>query len=371
MVVGSIRPRSPGSPSRSNLGNASRRQRREPPPPRRREPRVIRCFDASSYSNKKIPSFTCTSGELLWGQLHTVIGASKSDQRDAAGGPTERGVSGTIRQSKFAYRAKARKGVWRVEPVFIDDWHVAYVCYHANFKGLDIVREAAKVGVSVANNHKNKNIVYVNRYDWGEYVGPGLQVVLDAIGCKRSEDEITDAYEDGIGWDSEDDELKAKEKGWYFMNWLMCRVMLVDPEGLPTLIQAMKEGEKLKDKNYLFHYPSGTSGQAGNEARKAPFGVNLVPKIREFDFGWMKFTKGELVGFVYDIAYSDLDLSRNGGRELKVGGIVARELGVPDEDSDWEEDPHFVHYRPSDTEDSELDIRIASREMSQNQLGRN
>ncbi|KAL3701534.1 hypothetical protein R1sor_019556 [Riccia sorocarpa] len=387
MVVGSIHPRSPGS---SKLENPSRRQRREPPPARRREPSVIRYFDASCRSDEKIPSFTCTSGELLWGQLQTVFEASKSDQRDTTDGPYESGPSGTILQSSFRYRANARKGVWKVEPVFIDDWHVGYVCHHEDFDGLNVVREAAKVGRSLANDHENRNIVYVNRYDWGRWVGPSLQVLLDAIGCKKSEDEILDespslvGYEYESGWESDyvdeltdmevhmakkkakdDAQARASKKCEYFTNWFAFRFMLLDPEGIPTLIQAMKEGEELKRKNYLFHYPSGTSGQPGNEAEavrfapasvdpRPPFGVNVVTSTFEHELAWMKFEKGELVGFVYDGEYSDLDVSE--GKELKVGGIVAKELGAANEDSDWEEDPHFVHYRSPESEDSELDM---------------
>ncbi|KAL2631454.1 hypothetical protein R1flu_016140 [Riccia fluitans] len=265
------------------------------------------------------------------------------------------GVSGTIIQSSFRYRAKARKGVWGVEPVFIDDWHVGYVCYHEDFKGLDVVREAAGVGVSLANDHENRNIVYVNRYDWGNWVGPSLQVLLDVIGCRKCEEEIADAspslvgYEYDSGWESDyvdestdmavhnvkkkskgDAQAKADKKSEYFNDWLSCRFMLVDPAGLGTLIEAMKEGEELKRKNYLFHYPSSaaeaSNGNGAELGKSASFGVNVVNKRPNYALGWMKFEKGELVGFVFDGEYRDLDVPS--GQELKVGGNVAPELGT-------------------------------------------
>src|SRR3989338_7338527 len=56
------------------------------------------------------PAFECTSGELLWGQLQQIITGNNETEHDSCSGPVSTGTGGTIIQSKFRYRAAARKG---------------------------------------------------------------------------------------------------------------------------------------------------------------------------------------------------------------------------------------------------------------------
>lgn len=66
-----------------------------------------------------IDGFTITSGQLLWGQLPTVIDGSRAEgfDRNAEGAPP-RGHGGTIIQHRFEYRSAARNGQWKVRRAF-------------------------------------------------------------------------------------------------------------------------------------------------------------------------------------------------------------------------------------------------------------
>ncbi|KAL2642106.1 hypothetical protein R1flu_009693 [Riccia fluitans] len=432
-VVGSVRPRSPGLPG-DDPGSSrpskvqkvtglrwadkapTENQEVPAPPPAPRDPVVIRQFDESATS-----SFTCSSGELLWGHLNTLIEGSKSEGVDTTSGPHETMAEGTILQHNFRYRAKARKGVWKVEPAFIGNWHIGYVCHHEDVDGVDVLRQVAKVGISNANNHKNRDIVYVNRYDWGHWHDPGLQLVLSTLGLQMTEDDVRNmAYASG-------DDSKAE----YFWELISRRFILSDPSGLPTLIQAMKDGEKLKRKNYLFYYPpastetkrnaeegkiqnldsavedvpvvtpdaaapsrsantgsgmsnceeagNGTAGSpketgngteamksvAANENLSSPFGVNLVTKNTEYELGWIKFDDGELVGFVYDGEYSALEIYP-AGSELKVGGAVAKMDG---DDSEEDEDPPYDPSSSTESTESQPDASYCADSETESEAG--
>lgn len=43
---------------------------------------------------------------------------------------------------------------------------IGYVLHHVDVSAVDFVRRAAMVGISNGNTHDDKEIVYVNRYDW-------------------------------------------------------------------------------------------------------------------------------------------------------------------------------------------------------------
>jgi len=47
-----------------------------------------------------------------------------------------------------------------------DKYLMAFIAYHESVDAAHFVCEAAKIGISNSNDHKNQNIVYINRYDW-------------------------------------------------------------------------------------------------------------------------------------------------------------------------------------------------------------
>ena len=108
----------------------------------------------------------------------------------------------------------------------------------------------------------------------------------------------------------------------------MNRFMLVDVQGFPHIVAALKEGVKLNARNYAFRCRKADSDvdsssvpammvQENECELEEPFGVNLGVGEDDNELGWMAFQNGELVGFVYDGAYCDLY-----GRYLQYGDTV-------------------------------------------------
>ena len=267
---------------------------------------------------KKSPAFfTCASGELLWGQVHTVLEGSTSTELDTNLGPqdvdaTEDG--GTILTSSFHYKVAARKGQWKVASAFQDDfegkpWHIGFVCHHVDVNGLEILQAASKAGVGSPGKFGDLDIVFVNRYDWSGSHSPGCELIVEAVEGKKV--------------DFEEEEFEDES---YYRSLGYGRFMLVDKEFSPTLVQALKDGERLEQRNYVMHdtcsNSSGDSNSQGHETSSSTnhdqnFGVHLVVEYVEYDMGWMAFQDGQLVGFVYDGANSALE-----GTNLRLDGNV-------------------------------------------------
>lgn len=252
---------------------------------------------------KKSPAFfTCASGELLWGQVHTVVEGSTSTELDTT-------------SSSFHYRVAARKGQWKVASAFQDDsegkpWHIGFVCHHVDVNGLEILQAASKAGIGNAGKFGDFDIVFVNRYDWSGSHSPGCEVIVEAVTGKKV--------------DIEEDEFEDES---YYRSLVYGRFMLVDKQSYPTLVQALKNGERLEERNYVMHDTRsnsfGDSNSQGHETSSSStnhdqnFGVHLVVENVEYDMGWMAFQDGQLVGFVYDGAYSALE-----GANLRLDGNV-------------------------------------------------
>lgn len=269
---------------------------------------------------KKSPAFfTCASGELLWGQVHTVVEGSTSTELDTNLGPqdvdaTEDG--GTIMASSFHYKVAARKGQWKVASAFQDDfegkpWHIGFVCHHVDVNGLEILQAASKAGVGSTGKFGDLDIVFVNRYDWSGSHSPGCELIVEAVEGKKV--------------DFEEEEFEDES---YYRSLEYGRFMLVDKQSYPTLLQALKDGERLEQRNYVMHdtcsNSSGDSNSQGHETSSSTnhdqnFGVHLVLENRAdgYDMGWMAFQDAQLVGFVYDGAYSALE-----GANLRIDGNV-------------------------------------------------
>lgn len=222
-------------------------------------------------------TFTCTSGELLWGQVHTVIEGFASESLDRTA-------------ESLRYKVAARKGEWKAEAAFVDNsedqpWHVGFVCHHADVDGLEILQRAAQVGIGSSGKFEDLEILFVDRYDWSGSHSPGCELIVQAV-----EEKTVDPEEEAF--DGED----------YYRSLVGGRFMLLDKLGFGNLIQALKDGTKLERKNYLLW------------DEEVACGAHLVVDYSEYDMGWMAFRNGELVGFVYDGAYSGLE-----GDNLKLG----------------------------------------------------
>lgn len=271
---------------------------------------------------KKSPAFfTCASGELLWGQVHTVVEGSTSKELDTDLGPQDVDAAddrGTIVTSCFHYRVAARKGQWKVASAFQDSfegkpWHIGFVCHHADVSGLEILQAASEAGVGGTGKFGDLDIVFVDRYDWSGSHSPGCELIVEAVEGKKV--------------DPEEDEFEDES---YYRSLVHGRFMLMDKQSYPTLVQALKDGERLEPRNYVMHDSrcsdvSGSQGHATTSSSSSSsstthdqnFGVHLVVENSEYDMGWMAFQGGQLLGFVYDGAYSALE-----GANLRLDGNV-------------------------------------------------
>ncbi|DBA05191.1 TPA: hypothetical protein N0F65_005041 [Lagenidium giganteum] len=210
--------------------------------------------------------FECTSGELLWGQVNTVLQGAASDSVDTTTGPKERLTGGTILQHNFSYRVAAKQGRWVVDEVAVGNCP-AFVCYHEDADARDLVRRAANVGISNMQTHEDKRVVYVNRYDWVE----------------RDFGEL-------IGG----------------------RCLLMDADSCDLFVSALKrKSTRLEQRTYALT----------NASTSSTFGVHLSNDDIEYELGWMIFDDDseELVGFVYDCSYSALSVENCG--EITVAGV--------------------------------------------------
>ncbi|BBN12649.1 hypothetical protein MPTK1_5g21780 [Marchantia polymorpha subsp. ruderalis] len=265
-------------------------------------------------------SFVCRSGVLLWGQLNTVIQGANSLKLDTSEKPAEIGCTGNIVQHAFRFKAAAKKGRWRVESAYMGDRRIGFVCFHEDVDGVDILRRATNVGISKHNDHEDSEIVYVNEYDWSLHHGPNVELILQTLGI-----------------DENDKFARMVDGKDYYSNLVATRFMLLDEQGFQPLIRALKNGVKLHPRNYLLAETpaAGTLGDVDSNT----FGVHLSLGEDEdgWERGWMAFSGGVLVGFVYDGDNTCLDLEST--TQLSLGNtIVEGELRRIEDDEDDDEE---------------------------------
>ncbi|CAM6086590.1 unnamed protein product [Calypogeia fissa] len=128
----------------------------------------------------------------------------------------------------------------------------------------------------------------------------------------------------------------------------MDRLMLVDEQGFPQLMQTLREGFRLESKNYLFKHnekgknrpplPQGLPSSSSSEA----FGINLVVGDPYDELGWMAYENGELVGFAYDGEHCDLygKHFRCGHTEVEVPREPTSEFD--ESDDGWDDLPESL-----------------------------
>ncbi|KAL2651227.1 hypothetical protein R1flu_019355 [Riccia fluitans] len=272
-------------------------------------------------------SFLCKSGVLLWGQMNTVIQGSDSLKLDTSDKPPEiTSCTSNIIQHPFRFKVAAKKGRWRVESAFMGRTRFGFVCFHEDVDGVDILRRAVNVGVSKHNDHEDSEIVYINEYDWSWHHGPNVELILQTLGI--DENDASSRIVDG-----ED----------YYSNLVATRFMLLDEQGYQPLIRSMKNGIRLKTRNYVLGHHSTAAGTFG-DGRSNPFGVHLSLGEESWERGWMVFSEGLLVGFVYDGGNTGLYVGNM--TQLSVGntiveGELRREGNQLSNDETMEEDGEY------------------------------
>ena len=142
--------------------------------------------------DKLIPTsdgFVLHSGILLWGHLHTVFAGSIDPefQGNAESFPDMLETGGTIMQHPLRYRSAARNGKWKVRKIYGDRYyageigepkhHFGWIVYHEDVDPLEALVRGSRItpasGISLKNDHVDKDVLYVNRYNWGYHCDPG------------------------------------------------------------------------------------------------------------------------------------------------------------------------------------------------------
>ena len=113
-------------------------------------------------------TFRINSDEVLWGQLETVLEGTMSEGFD---GETNASAlnGGTIYQANHQYRAKAKSGKWKKLEKIIniggyDEKHLIFC--HEDCDADEILERCKTVGFSW-NPDFTKDVIFINRYDWG------------------------------------------------------------------------------------------------------------------------------------------------------------------------------------------------------------
>eukprot|EP01080_Neovahlkampfia_damariscottae_P005652 gene5652-9468_t len=231
-----------------------------------------------SVAIKNIPtSFQNDSGVFLWGQLHCIIEGSKNSAFDSAK-PVSSSSGGTILQSQWNYRVKAKKGTWIVTEGLMDDDFFGYIIHHESVKAIDVLKKAHAVGVDHQN--KSKEVAYVNRYDWSVHHGS-----VDAIRNEIKQDQRKRKKNERDDSDDENHQL------------MYGRMYLIDSSIYQSFLKCV-EKKKTHHKNELF------------QENRSNLGIHLTDEFTEYELGWMIFDtnskENELIGFVYDATYHGL-----------------------------------------------------------------
>lgn len=191
---------------------------------------------------------------MLWGQLHLLPEGSMSKDHDSPDTISPLEKSGTILCRGFNYRVKARKGKYKI---YSRQGGYLYLIVHEGHREEEIYERIEKVGFSMSNDHEDKDVVYINRYDWscaaGDEEDAGVKLGLDT--------QTIETYAGGC-------------------------LFLLDAGKLPSLVEKIK-GETL-EKNTVLKDKDGS------------YGVFLRDEDENYELGWIVFQEGEMVAFAYD-----------------------------------------------------------------------
>lgn len=240
-----------------------------------------------------ISTFQCTSGSFLWGQIQCIILGSKSKDYDSPNHISEPDSNGTIINTSFKYKVKAKKGDWLVQNAIMDGYQVGYVFHHKEYSGKDLLQRAAKIGI---NNHEDKEVIYVNRYDFSWESG-NVEMIEEEF-KKYQKDEENERVKKKIDVNSSlyYDDLSKLQGG---------NLIIIDETKYKTFIEYFSK-KQVKD-NVIFVENNNN------------YGVQVSCEKTEYELAWMIFNEiNELIGFVYDNTYSGLESEKGGDFDVKI-----------------------------------------------------
>ncbi len=230
------------------------------------------------------PFFICSSGKLLWGQLHCIIEGHLANSSNVDSSAPSPSIRGTIIQHDFQYIVNAVTGEWNVKDLICrsesdgEPFISGFIIYNKDSADpVEILKECAELGM---RSSRDGRIVYVNRYDWGWA------------------HEIPDAVEQLLYGNDDDvnDDMEKKVR-----SMLGQRIILADASSGLAVIDQLKQNLGSLSKNALIK--DTLKGE-----NNGVIGVHLACPNTEYELGWMVFNGNkELTAFVYDGAYTGLE----------------------------------------------------------------
>ncbi|KAJ6456588.1 hypothetical protein C8R47DRAFT_186897 [Mycena vitilis] len=116
-------------------------------------------------------TFTITSGELLWGQLASILSGLTHSEHDFPSAEDKTVPGGTVFVQGYTYRAPARVGIWKIVKVNgygkPDAPKDSWLAYHSSCDPLELLLLARPVEFGTRTT--NPRVCWVNRYDWGHH----------------------------------------------------------------------------------------------------------------------------------------------------------------------------------------------------------
>ncbi|KAF8184153.1 hypothetical protein K438DRAFT_1974738 [Mycena galopus ATCC 62051] len=273
-------------------------------------------------------TFFITSGELLWGQLASIVGGLMTTAHDWPSTQDRAVPGGTILTQGYSYRAPAKIGLWKIIKVngygYADASKDSWLAYHSSSDPLELLLLARHVCWETRS--ENSRVCWVNRYDWGYHCadqGRAARVFAD--------------IDSDSGWpeaNKRQKELQAAGKYrrqndpdneiWERLDtYASHNTFLVDAANGPEVMKLLARPSQLEthlkdDKSSSFFKAEGDTDA---------FGCNLAFMGEEWEFARLIFGeeesttfpgKKELVGFWYDAdnRYNDAEMSV--GRKLET-----------------------------------------------------
>lgn len=244
-------------------------------------------------SNSKHLSFHCSSGELVWGQLHCICEGYFNGQHNRYDTPQsvpEFGEGGTIKQRNYHYRCRAVKGDWQTK-FYQTRWDLesepfksGYVIYHSDHNPAEILRRCVAVGFSLDQKHNDRSIVYINRYDWSHHHDYDFEYKINKLL-----------------------EIKKNKSNSHFC-WESSfhgRILVIDSNSAMNIIQQWKSN-RTEFSQFQENVFIDTCNESNNRV-----GLHLSFPNPDYDLAWLVFNSdqsdAELIGIVYDGSYTSLD----------------------------------------------------------------
>ncbi|KAJ7908897.1 hypothetical protein B0H13DRAFT_2015778 [Mycena leptocephala] len=114
-------------------------------------------------------TFTIASGEILWGQLASILSGVMTAKHDFPSTEDRTVPSGTVITTGYTFRAPAKVGLWKVAKVngygHPDAPKDSWLAYHSSCDPLELLLLARPVCWEARS--ANPRVCWVNRYDWG------------------------------------------------------------------------------------------------------------------------------------------------------------------------------------------------------------